>query len=136
MVRWIWLAALFGLLGCGPGGGGAPVGGVVTLDGQPLSGAKVSLTRGDGPKEQRFYLGETNNEGRYEMRSAATQAPGVAPGEYQLRITSVQAPVDATETTQLPPERLPPMYQSGKLTMSVDEAGNPNADFAISTRRR
>lgn len=122
-------------LGCGSGGPGAPVEGVVTLNGQPLADANVSLMRGTGPKEERYYLGKTDQSGHYALMNPATKQEGVAPGDYQLRITSVQVPVDATEDTPLPPERVPAEYQSGRLTLSVPAEGLTSQDYTITTKR-
>ena len=63
----IGTVSFFSLVGCGGNAGypdTAPVTGTVTLDGEPLEGAKVSFA----PVEGRHSTGKTNAEGKYELR--------------------------------------------------------------------
>lgn len=62
--------------------GASPAVAVVTLDGQPVEGATVTLTPvGEG----RSATGRTDENGRVEM-GTSTPGDGVFPGEYQVSV--------------------------------------------------
>src|SRR3954470_4474745 len=73
--------------GCGQGDGYAELGlvqvsGTVTLDGKPLSGAKVSF-EGD---DKRSAIGPTDSAGHYALMYDS-QTRGTTPGKKIVRVT-------------------------------------------------
>lgn len=75
-------------LGCGEPGvpaDAATVKGVVTYNGEPVSGATVTF-RSD---ENRSAIGKTNEQGEYTLNSP--QIPGgAAPGNYTITVTKLE----------------------------------------------
>jgi hypothetical protein len=129
------LCILAMLAGCG-GPTPVPVEGKVTLDGQPLAGATVILVAKEGPIDERTFSGETDDQGHYSVKRADGRGPGVPPGIYTLKITSVKVPHDADELTPLPAERVPRMYLDGSQTLEVPAEGLTNQDFALEGNSR
>jgi hypothetical protein len=121
------------LVGCG-GPRPVPVGGKVTLDGQPLAEATVILVANEGPLDERTFTGETDSEGHYSIKQAVSGASGVPPGVYTVKITSVKVPPDADELTPLPKERVPKEFLDGSQTLEVPAEGLTNQDFALVAR--
>jgi hypothetical protein len=132
------LLAAAGLVGCGRGGGLAPVSGTVTYRGQPVPGASVAFipeTVGALPAS-----GLTDNTGRYELMTTVP-GDGVPPGKYLVAITARgpdkplppgEASVvvgDAVPGDPLIPERYFQPDTSG-LTAEVP-AGGTTADFTL-----
>ncbi len=68
------------------------------------------LQRPDGPLDERFFSGDTGDDGRYSIGTPETNAMGAPVGDYRVMITSVQVPPDANEMTPLPKERVPASY--------------------------
>ena len=78
------LAAALVLAGAGCSGGGlAKVKGVVTLDGEPLAGAMVSLVPEDGHGQP--GQGYTKGDGSFEVETL--NEVGAVPGEYRILVT-------------------------------------------------
>jgi hypothetical protein len=89
----------------------ATVKGRVTLDGKPLKGAAVGFY----PPQGRGSHGETDADGRYELRYTHAKA-GVPPGKCVVRITTADANT---------PERLPARYhEQTELSEEVKPTGN------------
>ena len=88
--RWgyvVCVAALAGLIGCTPAGGGGPetvkVTGTVTLNGQAVDGATVSFSPTSGG---RAAAGVTDASGRFTLSTLET-GDGAVPGSYGVTIT-------------------------------------------------
>jgi hypothetical protein len=133
--------------GCGPGEGRVPVSGVVTLDGQPLSGVHVMFDQPElSPNENIGYRGITDESGRYELRPAIADDAGAPPGKYRVSLTTAVADPTAPVVTRrtgsgfysdeppVPPERIPPAYRGGKLTFEVPADGTEEANFELKSR--
>jgi hypothetical protein len=119
--------------GCTSGEATVPVEGTVTLDGQPLSEAHVMFyPQGAGPTDQKYYFGSTDQEGRFAVRSSTDGNEGLPPGKYNVTLTTAVAKQGSTETTPVPPERVPPKHQ--KKEFEVPEAGIEDAKFELTTR--
>jgi len=134
-IRFRWLVAMImaaSWTGCGAGL--VPVEGVVTLDGKPLAAATVTLQRPDGPTSERSYLGETDTEGRYQLKSAHGGSAGARVGNYHVFITSVKIPPDVNELTKLPPDRVPLKWRDGSQMFEVPSSGTSEANFSITSR--
>ena len=92
--------------GCGPSG--VSVHGIVTLDDVPVENAMVTFVPDD--YEQDPAVAWTDESGRYEIYSGS-DVIGLVPGEYKVRITTYQDPVDDPEDPQpAVPERIPDLY--------------------------
>jgi len=120
-------------IGCG-GAGRVPVEGVVTLDGNPLAGATVTLLGSAGSSQERTFRGETDAAGRYQLKTADGSSSGAPPGSYRVFITSVKVPPDANELTKLPPDPVPAKWRDGSQMFSVPASGTTEANFSITSR--
>jgi len=82
----------FFLLAAGCGGPGASVEGLVTLDGQPLTGARITFhPDAAGP----VAYGVSLADGSYRLKTGAKQS-GLEPGGYHVTVFSLEV-VDAAE---------------------------------------
>src|SRR5262245_9847319 len=72
--------------------GVVPVGGQVTLDGQPLAGATVTFQPVRTPAGERVAIGgsvgHTDGGGHYELRLIDPDVPGAAAGKHAVTITT------------------------------------------------
>lgn len=134
-------------LGCSSGGDQVPVEGVVTLNGQALTGVQVTFDQPElGPKENKGYIARTDEQGRFVLRPAMGEGAGAPPGTYRVSMTTAvfdpsapppKAPAAGSttiffpESAPLPPERIPPAYRNGKLTFEVPSGGTTSADFKL-----
>src|SRR4051794_28767759 len=87
------VVGLVGLLAAGCSGGGgsfATVSGVVTQNGAPVDGAKVTLhsTVETEGKRTTSYAGLTDSSGKY-LIAAVGKEPGIPPGMYKVTITKL-----------------------------------------------
>jgi hypothetical protein len=147
MLSFACLAGVLFFAGCGGTGG---VQGTITLDGQPMSGVQVLFDRPElGPRENKGYVGRTNDEGKFVLSPAFAQGTEVPPGEYRVSLSTAvfdpSVPVTAPpvgssgtpfypEAPPQPPERIPPAYRGGKLTFTVPEGGTDQANFDLKSK--
>jgi hypothetical protein len=120
--------------GCGKSGRGlVPVEGKVTLDGSPVSGVYVFF---DQPQAQRnvAYIGQTDEQGHFELRQAGENNVGAAPGGYRVILSTAVTKPGSPEGTPLPPERIPPKYAGGKLKFDVPASGSKEANFELKSK--
>lgn len=112
------IAALALVEGCGREAEGpktVPVNGKVTMEGEPVSGATVTLTptaSGSGAPAQAV----TNDAGEFEVYSSfdqgrTTQA-GMPPGEYVVTVAKLESLPAQAQLTRAPKNLLPGKYQS------------------------
>ena len=146
------MAIIYSLLictiGCGGGNpdlGTVPVAGVVTLDNQPLAGARVYFMNST-------YSGQaiTDSEGKYELPQGAIPGSNtiyiskISGGEQgspdqgmdagQLEAAVAGAPTK--KTPEGPQELIPPKFSDPmqtELTFEVPEDGSTSADFALTS---
>ncbi len=85
--RWLGLACLFGIVGCG-GNGVVSISPTFTMDGAPLAEASVTFVRTDG-EQGRASFGVTDSQGVAQL---TTYEPfdGVMPGSYKVVV--IKAP--------------------------------------------
>lgn len=98
----------------------ATVKGRVTLDGRPLKGATVGFY----PDQGRGSHGETDADGRYELRYTTKKA-GVPPGNCVVRITTADANT---------PEKLPARYHEKSELAEEVKPGDNVFDFDLTSR--
>lgn len=123
------LLALLVCLGCGTSH--VPLSGRVTLDDAPLAEALVAFvpeTPGLLP-----LVARTDAEGRYVLHERP-EKPGVAPGKYQVRISTYSEGIpDADPPEPTIPERVPARYNRDTILIVTVEAGRAAADFDLRT---
>ncbi|HEX5272747.1 MAG TPA: hypothetical protein VFW33_19755 [Gemmataceae bacterium] len=129
-------------LGCGSGQKFAPVSGKVTLDGQPLAGATVSLQpiAPEGSAEAGpGSAGKTNEKGEYTLTGDKGQK-GALVGKHRVVITCLRQ--QAGDGDARPPrggwplaDKVPARYNSSSHeTFEVPAGGTDKADFNLSSK--
>jgi hypothetical protein len=134
--------AVFGFIGLACSGGCAgdasklvPVEGSVMLDGRPLPRVHVMFDRPElNPNANKAYIGKTDEQGRYTLRSLVDDQSGAQPGDYRVSLTTAVAEPPYREDAPLPPERVPPQYRQGKLAFSVPDSGTKEANFDLKSK--
>jgi hypothetical protein len=83
--------------------------GKVTLDGQPVSGATVTLkpVASDGMSASGF----TDNDGNFTLQTYKP-GDGAVPGDYKITVTKVEAPTGGEEFNQdMDPSKMTDIYK-------------------------
>lgn len=101
----------------------AKVSGTITMDGQPLAGAKVTFTPTDG----RPVSAITDEDGTYKM-GPSDKSDGVAQGQY--RVTIEKGPGDEGDPKASGPI-VPPKYSSASGLVVEVRLGANVFDFAL-----
>lgn len=137
LVRCALTAFAVTLAGCVPRLDLAPVSGVVTLDGQPLTGVHVSFqpVRSNAGAMGMGSYGRTSSDGRYDLRLVEPDLPGAIPGLHRVRIRRV-ADADLPDDAPTAEDRLPSRYRDGTLMFEIPAAGTSSADFALQSNPR
>jgi hypothetical protein len=131
-----WGFCLLALLGaCSPAPPKVvPVGGRITLHGQPLSGATVTFQPASDEDQSSAgatgSVGRTDAAGRYQLQLVEPAVPGAAVGRHVVTITTaaVSPGNDAARPTG---ERLSPRWRDGSVTFAVPPGGTERADFEV-----
>lgn len=104
-LNWKALAAVVALMGLGIGGCGGsdgpdtePVTGIVTLDGQPVEGARVVFSPGSGGGQA--ASGVTDAEGKYEL-TTFSQGDGAVVGNYNVIVTKTEGGANPADVSNL-----------------------------------
>ena len=118
-------AALVFQAGCGGDSAATPVEGVVTLNGKPLPDATVVLlpTKGSGPGP---FSGKTDSEGRFMLGTALEPEGGAVPGQYRMKITTVENVAgEEGKPAPMPTQKevVPPDYRDGRMPFEVPAGG-------------
>lgn len=134
----LWLLCLTACSGCFGGSSGpkpVPVSGIITLDGKPLQGARVTFD-----SDQRPAVGITSTDGSYKL------SLGALPGEYRVTIGDPPGNAGMTRPMAAPfagdkPEPIPvtlPLKYSDPaqttLKFTVTDAGSEVADFSLTSK--
>ena len=117
----------------------APVSGVVTLDGQPLQGARLTFQPRSlpgailaGPPS----YGITDAAGRYQLETHHGHT-GAVVAIHRVTISTELKKADEGGTNELiilAEERLPPRYNNrSRLTYEVTEEGTDKCDFELTS---
>lgn len=148
--RWLaqvaGFATLVAAVGCSGGSPGsfATVSGVVTHNGTPVDGAKVSLysTVEAGGKQGGSYSATTDSSGKYVI-AAIGKDPGIPPGLYKVTITKLDIkggnlPPDwdmgQIEASGMGRNILPRDYENlktTKLSVTLEPGKNENKNFDL-----
>ena len=137
---WLTIIGFAGLLVSGCGSGDSyqivPVSGRVTLDGQPVSGARVlfePVGEGDELDLGPGSFGKTDAEGRYTL-DTVDRRPGALVGEHQVMISTFEMAPDLTKMDTVRKEEIPARYNAeSDLTFDVSAEGTDAADFELTT---
>lgn len=123
------------MIGCGSAEFG-PVSGTVTLDGEPVDGARVITQSTDTSEGSQGSYGITDKQGRYELREIGTERAGARVGRHSVRITKTDFSYDggATDVPSEVKDYLPAYASSGELAIDVTAAGDQDYDFSLTTR--
>lgn len=119
----------------------APVSGKVTLDGEPVSGARVVFmpqASGDSREAGPYSNGETDEQGNFELSSVATDPhDGAVVGNHRIVISTRKTHLDPDnrdiEIIDVP-ESIPrpyTNYQKTPLTFQVSTDGPNEAKFEL-----
>ncbi|QDS98242.1 hypothetical protein [Adhaeretor mobilis] len=105
---------LVGAAGCGSGTRGlAPVSGVVTLDGEPVTTGRIEFH----PSSGRPASGEIKSDGRYQLTTFQSH-DGAKPGKYRVTITSQRIPEVGPVYKSFEDELAGNMVESGQSQQS------------------
>lgn len=122
-----------------------PVGGVVTLDGEPLNNAVVQFYPASGGKGGEgggtAYFGHTDLTGRFDLASPGGRS-GAAPGSYTVVISKFARPdgspfppdADSGEFAADGVEHVPPKYSDPaetELRATVPQDGKTDFEFPL-----
>ncbi|MEQ9071977.1 MAG: carboxypeptidase-like regulatory domain-containing protein [Gimesia chilikensis] len=117
------------LTGCGGGGADTPelgeVTGIITLDGNPLSGAEVVFEPASGAPS----VGKTDESGSYEL-IYNQDASGALPGQHTVRISKFGEPGSPSDTENQIPAKF---NANSKLTAEV-KAGDNTLNFDLESK--
>jgi hypothetical protein len=119
--------------GFGCQGGGNPVEGKVTLDGQPLSGVHVAFfPAGASVNDPTLFRGVTDENGSYLLVNPINNESGAPAGKYRVSLTTAVPGPNDDETTPLPPERVPAKHRDQQF--EVPNGGTTEANFELKSR--
>jgi hypothetical protein len=128
-----------GLVGCGPHTDRLPVGGKVSLDGQPLDQGSIRFASSGGGKV--VSSGAVIKDGEFQI----PREKGLPPGTYHLEVSSPNTKVPPVAYRAAPgepaspptaPERIPAEYNvDSKKTVEVAADKDNNFEFDIVSKR-
>jgi hypothetical protein len=133
-LRGCLVAALLAIAGCSNVPAGiVPVSGRVTLDGQPLAEAVVTLqparTREAGPPTAGGSTGRTDAEGRFSLMLIDPPVPGALAGRHSVSITTATTAGD--DRSRPTGERVPAAWRDGSQMFDVPPQGTSAASFDL-----
>jgi hypothetical protein len=113
----------------------ADVGGLVTLDGQPLKGASVTFLLSTAPpgRSEGLFVGVTDEQGRYSLHPASPKGSVMLPGKYLVSFSTTYVEGGTPDFEPPPPERVPPKYRKG-IEFEVPGGGTSDANFDLTTK--
>ncbi len=115
-----------------------PVSGIVTLDGQPVSGVRVTFqpsgrdAENPGPGSSAF----SDASGRYELKTVRDE-PGAVAGQHTVRILNPEPTKASSNDSAGPPRKeiIPRQYEvSSDLTFDVPSDGTYAANFDLTSK--
>jgi hypothetical protein len=105
--------------------------GTVTLDGNPLTKARVDFQPPKGPPS----CGITDNHGAYELM-VNSREPGAKVGRHTVRITTIRAKSnDPHAKRDTSPERIPIKYNTQSSLSREVGPGSNRIDFELTSGR-
>lgn len=138
-----YIPLLVGVLGLAAGCGGdrqiATVSGRVTLDGQPLRGARVSFQPVGNVKNSGVgSFGKTNDNGEYSLTLIDESAPGAIVGSHEVRIVDQKnTGADPTDDRQRTRGDLVPAEYNTKTTLHFEvKPGHNEANWPLVSKKK
>lgn len=136
--RLLLLVPLLLAVGCFGSDKIVPVSGVVTLDGQPLSGAVVGFEpiAQEGALEAGYgSYAKTDNEGRYALRHLQ-EGDGALVGQHRVSVSTVVGKEGPNgEILGLTKERVPSRYNNNtELVIEVPPGGTDEANLELRSK--
>lgn len=109
---------------------GTHVSGVVKLDGQPLSEARVEFipTSNTG----RIAIGQTDSDGKFQLATSKSVS-SVFPGEYKVKVTTSITTGTSDADLKTTPEKVPAKYNKRTELARTVEDGPNQLDFELLT---
>jgi hypothetical protein len=125
-------------IGCGEKFPLAPVAGTVTLDGNPLAGARIGfepVRGGDSPEAGPGSYATTDANGRFEL-TALTGKKGAVVGKHRVWVRTMRAREgEGGRLVVSMQERLPKRYnEETELEFVVPASGTNQANFDLTSR--
>lgn len=127
---WVFVVTL---LGCGQSGPTlGRVEGTVTLDGQPLPGARVCFYPEAGGRTAEAV---TDQQGHYVL-SYTGEGTGAQAGLNKVSISTYEEPVSMDDGTQKDgkPEKVPAQYNKQSTLTKQVQSGKQTIDFALESK--
>jgi hypothetical protein len=127
---------LFSTLGCGGKDYSiAPVSGVVTLNGKPVSNAKVQFLPAEkgNPGPPSSSIMNTDDDGHFELQFA-DQTKGAVVGKCHVLVSTrrtLSNPNDPDTTAEITPELFPDAYKTNPFVFEVPRGGTQNAKIDL-----
>ncbi|PQO37639.1 hypothetical protein DTL21_06755 [Bremerella cremea] len=121
-----FLLSLMCVVGCS-GDSMAPVTGVVTLDGKPVSGLEVNFEPTGDTKDRTTATGYTQEDGSYSLVYPGFKE-GAPLGEYIVRIVGGEALDDGTA------KRVPAEYNTDSTLKETVTSGENKFDFELTSK--
>ncbi|TWT47846.1 hypothetical protein Pla111_14710 [Botrimarina hoheduenensis] len=127
--------------GCGGDFQLGEVSGVVSLDGEPLSGASLYFQpqrQGEGLMVGPPSIGVTDERGHYTLKTSEGSY-GAVVGPHKVSISTFESrmvdPKNSDRVETVSKERVPARYRApSELTFTVSPSGSSEADFDLTTR--
>lgn len=123
----------------------APVSGQVLLDGAPVKNARVVFmpsTSGTDGEAGPYSNGETDDEGRYRLRSVEERPrEGAVIGSHRIIVSARKSHLDPEDRDIeiIDVQEIIPApyydYRNTPLTFSVPPGGSDSADFALQSKK-
>jgi len=131
---WLLLGGLclVALGGCGKSSNVVPVSGRVTMDGQPLAGARITFQPvGDwqNPYPGSGSYGETDSNGYYSLKLIDSGQAGAIVGKHRVTITPKESAVTSSDAGYY--QSLPPSQQPQTVEFEVPPGGTNSAHFDL-----
>ncbi|QDU76022.1 hypothetical protein Pan97_30670 [Bremerella volcania] len=120
------LTVLIGFAGCS-GDSMAPVTGVVTFDGKPVSGLEVNFEPTGDTKDRTTATGYTQQDGSYALVYPGYKT-GAPLGDYIVRISGGESLDDGTTM------RVPPKYNKDSDLKATVTSGENKFDFELTSK--
>jgi hypothetical protein len=126
--------------GCGSEATVVPVSGRITVDNQPLAGAKVyfqPLTEGDNAQPGKGSYGQTDLDGRFTLKIVGENREGAVVANHRVEVHLPETGSDADPRLKPGPPRvqLPRKFnRDSTLRFPVPREGTKEANFDLVTK--
>jgi hypothetical protein len=126
-------------LGCGQSRPTGTVSGKVTLDGQPLSGARVNFQPMGNARDTGIgSFGKTDANGEYSLTLIDESAKGAIIGMHRVMIKAMPEGKGEPTDDKAPAgkDRVPPQYNINSELQFEVKSGHNTADWPLETKKK